>query len=439
MSRNLLLALLAVSAMSGSAVLAQPPSESESQAESEAWGNQTTFTATQLVRWVWENNSGIAERAAAVDVATHRIGPAGSLDDPDFNYSFAPRTFGRPGQGLNQKIEFAQKLPWPGTLKARRAAATHRATAARQDEQTLRLELAAAATSGFAELYFVHRALAIHHDTHALVRDLIAGAQVRYAAGKTSQSDVLQAELERAHLDHHLLALNRMEASARAHVNGLLNRDPGLPLPTANVIPAVLGVPPLADLEKLALAAHPELKRLDAEIAAHESEVTLAEKAFYPDLRFIAGYNSLWDEADKRPILGMSVSVPLNRSKRRQALLGARAGVRQIESRRTNQAAQLLAELAQARAMLVESIDSVTLHEQSLVPLAGEFLAVALADYESGKGGFLTVVTAEKQKLTTEEDLERNRSDALSRLADLELLAGARVAVVREQAQGMAQ
>ena len=183
-------------------------------------------------------------------------------------------------------------------------------------------------------------------------------------------------------------------------------------------------VAPLESLQEFALEAHPEIRALDARIGSQMAQVTVAEKAFWPDLRFTAGYNSLWDEADKRPIIGISINVPLNRSKRKAEVDRANWEVRRSESRLANQRAQLLGELGRARAEVVESIESVKLYENSLLPLADEFLDAALADYQSGAGDFLSVIAAEKHRLTAAEELERNRADYIRRSAELDRWAG---------------
>ncbi len=389
-----------------------------------AVADNANITADQLVGWVLARNPGVVELTAAAEVARLRVEPAGSLDDPTFGYTFAPRTFGREGQGLNQKIEFSQKLPWPGTLAAREAVAEHEATMARKDLATLRLSLAAIAQSAYAEWYFVKRALEIHHETDALLGELRTVAETRYAAGRALQQDVLQAELEQAQLDRHHLQLKRVESSVQAHINALLNRNPTAPLPSPSGVATPKVIPTLADLKSYALATHPELKRLTAKIAAHTAYVTVAEKAFYPDIRFTAGYNSLWDEADKRPVVGLSVNVPLDRRKRRAVLNGAKAEVRRAQSQRENRRAQLLGELARAHAEVRESVEAVTLYETSLLPLAREYLEAALADYQSGTGSFLAVITAEQQKLTTEEAHARSRADVVQHLAELDRWTG---------------
>ncbi len=399
-------------------------------AASAAESDSTVFeehalTPDSLVAMVMQVNPGLAELSAAAKAAAFSVEPAGSLDDPVFSYAFAPRTFGREGQGLNQKIELSQRIPWPGTLAAREQAARSSAVAANESVDALRLHVASLARIAYAEWYFTHRALEIHESTHNLLAELRSVAETRYAAGRALQQDVLQVELEQLHLHRHGLMLTQLKDVARAQINALLNRTPDAPVPEPGTVSTSGGVAPLETLQNYAVQAHPKLRGLDAQIASHEAQVTVAEKALLPDLHFTAGYNSLWDAADKRPIVGISINVPLNRSKRKAEVNRAKWEVRRTQSRLANQRAQLLSELARARAEVIESRESVILYENSLLPLADEFLDAALADYQSGAGDFLSVIAAERHRLTAAEELERNRADYIRRYAELERWAGA--------------
>lgn len=383
-----------------------------------------SFTANDLVAWVWERNPGVGELEAALSVAVERIDPAGSIDEPTFSYAFAPRTSGYESQGLNQNIQISQSIPWPGTLAARRTSAEHQAVVARRDIDVLRLDLAAVAQSAYAEWYYLQRSLAIHHRAHGLLAELRSVAEARYAAGRALQQEVLQAEVELAKLDRHLLELTRIQSSLLAQINAMLNRDPASPLPDVARLDLPTAIPLLNDIETSAVDAHPILERLDAELAARSADVTVAEKAFWPDLRFTAGYNSLWDDPDKRPVVGISINVPLYRSKRRSTLSSAQAEAQRIRWQRVNASVNLLSELAQAHAAVRESMDAVALYESSLLPLTQEYFVAARADYEGGTGSFLAVISAEQQQLETEEGLERSRADLLRHLADLERVSG---------------
>ncbi len=397
---------------------------SATESDSTLFGEHT-LTPDNLVAMVMRVNPGIAELSAAAEAAAFSVEPAGSLDDPVFSYALAPRTFGRAGQGLNQKIELSQSIPWPGTLAAREQAARSSANAANESVDALRLHVAYLARSAFAEWYFTHQALEIHDSTHNLLEELRSVAETRYAAGRALQQDVLQVELEQLHLHRHGLMLTQQKDAARAQINALLNRPPHAHVPEPGSVSTPKSVAPLEILQNYALQEHPELRGLDAQIASYEAHVTVAEKALLPDLRFIAGYNSLWDEADKRPIVGISINVPFNRSKRKAEVSRAKAEVRRTQSRLANQRTQLLGELARARAKVIESLESVQLYENSLLPLADEFLDAALADYQSGAGDFLSVIAAEQHKLTAAEGLERNRADYMRHSAELDRWTGA--------------
>lgn len=408
----------ALLALAAGSVRAAPPSQ-----EHEGPAPGQPLTAESLASWVLTANPGLAALQAAAEAANYRIEPAGSLDDPMLSYGVAPLTAGA-NRSLNQTIDISQKIPWPGTLAARESAARFEAVAAERDVDSLRLQVIAHAKSAYAEWRFIDLALDIHYATQALLDDLLATVQTRYAAGRALKQDVLQAEVERADLKNRLLLLLRQRATVQARINALLNRAPDAPLPAA--APISLQPAPLAleALQPLALAQHPELSRLDAEISASESRVTLAEKAFFPSFQVGVGYNSLWDEIDKRPYFGVSINVPFDRGKRRSELDQARAETRRTKLSLSERRAGLLAALATARAEVIEAQSSVALYQDELVPLAAQYLEAAIADYQSGAGAFLNVITAEQRKLETDLELARVRADYVRRLAELELWAG---------------
>jgi outer membrane protein TolC len=381
------------------------------------------LTAKKLAEWVIKANPGLASLHAAAEAAAYRIDPAGSLDDPRLSYGTAPLTSGS-DTGLDQKIDFSQKIPWPGTLAARESVARHEAVAADRDVDALKLRIIAQTKSAYAEWRFVDEALAIHHATHDLLNDLIATAETRYAVGKALKQDVLQAEVERTNLDNHKLRLIQLQTTIQARINALLNREPDTPLPKAAPI-KLLPIPaPFETLRELALAQHPDLARLDAKILAANSQITLAKKAFFPDFQVGVGYNSLWNDTDKRFVIGASINIPLNRSKRKSELSRARAEERRVELSLVERRANLLADLAQARAEVMEAHESVELYDEKLVPLAKEYLEAAVADYQSGTGAFLNVIIAEQRKLNTMLALARARADYVRRLAELERWTG---------------
>lgn len=387
------------------------------------------LTAEALIAWVLRENAGLDAVEAAAQAAGHRIELAGALDDPMLSLGAAPRSSGR-------SLDFSQRFPWPGTLKAREDVARHEASATDFDVGVERLTLASAAKSAFAEWYFSTRGLEINQRVQSLVEELIATAETRYTAGRASQQDVLQAEVEHAELETQKLELLRAQTAAQARINGLLNRAPDDPLPTAAAIQTPRPALNAEGLGSLALSRHPELRRLDAEIAAAESRVTVARKAFFPDLEIRAGYNEMWADPDMRPMLGVSINVPFDRGKRQAELNRTQAERRRAESTLTDQRSQLIADVARARAEVAEAVEAIEIYEQRLLPLARDYLQAAIGDYQSGTGAFLNVITAEQRRFSTELALERTRADYLQRIAELELLTGGPLEAWAPRSQG---
>lgn len=392
------------------------------------------LTADTLAAWTLQANPGLAAALASAESAAFRIDPAGSLDDPVLSYSAAPNTADSP-RGLQQKLDFSQKIPWPGTLATRQEAARHEAAASDLELDALRLEVIAKAKSAYAEWRYIGQAFEIHHTAASLLDELISVTQTRYAAGRALKQDVLHAQIERTELHKHLLKLRGLRSAVRARINALLNRPPESPLPPAAPIPEPSSPPALASLLEQALARHPELARLDARVAAGESRVVLAEKAFYPDLKLGVSYNEVWDAADKRAMVGVSINLPLDRGKRKAELGSARARVRSAEWALADRRAALLSDLARAHAEVTESRDSVELYRSELLPLADDYLKAALADYRSGSGAFLNVITAEQRLIDTQLAEARARADYARRRAELDLWSAAPTALAEGRAK----
>lgn len=419
--------------VAGVATVAHPTLESSARSPSEPDAAEP-LQLDRLVAQVLAANPSLLAMQAAVREARARVGPAGALADPVLTYQVAPLTAGGalPGRGLNHHIALSQPIPWPGTLGLRAEAASRRADGAAYRMRAARLQVARLARSAYAEWLFLHRALAVNAANQALLERLKESAAARYAAGGGAQQDILRAEREAVHLQHDRLVYQRQRVSVRAQINALLNRPAGAPLPPPAEPINPRDLPPLNQLREVALASHPRLRALQAKQAAAQAGVGLAKKAFYPDFKLLAGYNSLWDPDEKRWTVGASISLPLNRDRRHAELDAARAARQRAEWKLADARAQLAAELTSAYAAVAELRHTIGLYAERLLPLARATLDAALAGYESGSGGFLGVIEAEQAVLQAQLGLARARADYRRHLAALRELAPAAFGAVLE-------
>ena len=391
--------------------------------------NLDALTPQALIAAIEANNPDLRSVAAAAEAAAFRIEPAGALADPTFSYGLAPNSIGS-DIGVRHIGQFSQPLPWPGKRDLRRTIATHRADAAARDFDATRLQLFATAHQAYAEWHYLHRAIEINAATQVLLAELTRVAETRYAAGRALQQDVLQVEVETVLLQERQLELEHDRISLRARINALLNRDPADPLPPPAAIAPPESLPDIQQLRLNAEVGHPEIRRIEAQVAAASSQVDLADKAFLPDFNVSLGYIGTLDPADKRLQVGVSINVPLYRDRRRAELDAASADLRRDQYQLAARRLEILAALESAYTHTHHAIEVIRLYEERLLQLAENNLDAALADYRSGAGQFINVVTAERQLLATEQRYERARADYWRMRAELERAAGGSLAGV---------
>ena len=194
-------------------------------------------------------------------------------------------------------------------------------------------------------------------------------------------------------------------------------------------------LPELKSLRIKALQSRPELKMLLAIIDANKTQMQLAELNYYPDFNISAGYNSLWDNEDKRFTIGVGFNLPLGQVKREAAEKEARAKVKQATWRKTEMEAKIQEEIQIAYARVEESLHVVKLYREQLTPLADEDLNAAKADYQAGKSDFLTLISSEKNRMQTQLQTEQALADAYRRFAELEYAVGSVEAISLEDQQ----
>ncbi len=387
------------------------------------------LSPSQLVAAVLQANPRLEIAQATWQSSIVRIEQETALDDPQFQYSFAPLSIDSQkadGQALDfgQRFEISQKIPFPGKLTLRGRAAEYLAKTKQQDISTLRLLLATQTKSLFADWYFIHQALAINQRNQTLLKEFRDIALSQYSTGQTSKQDVLRAEVEQALLKHQIIVLQRQRKTILAQLNTLLNRPVESPLSWPQKLAEISDLPDFAQLQIRALQSRPELKASEANINAHKTRTDLAALAYYPDLKLSAGYNSLWDNEDKRFNIGLSINIPLDQSKRRSAEQEAKASRQLAHWQKIDLEAKIKEELSVAYAHVEESLHVLRLYRQQLSPLAVDNMAAAKADYQSGKGDFLTLISSEKNTLQTQLQTEQALADVHRRFAELERAVG---------------
>lgn len=412
------------------AVAGHPPAETAAPEPSPAVA--APFAATgplgrfELIAAVLERNPGVEEARLAWRAASERVPQATSLDDPMLAYSLAPLSIASSDVPFGHSLEVRQRLPYPGKLRRMGEVARAEADAFARGIETVRLELATAASMLYDDYYLVHRAREINLEHQRLLEGLKRVATARYAAGEAPQAAPIQAEVEIAHLVHEEMVLATAREVLTARINALLHREPGAPLP-----PPVerLPVPAMAavDEESLAgaaIAARPELERLEAERAARAAAVELRELDRYPDFEAMASYNSMWRETEHQWMVGVGVNLPVWRERIEAGVAEARAELARVESERARLADEVGAEARIAWARLREAHHVLQIYQSRLLPAAADQVRAATTGFETAQVSFLTLIEAERNQRAVALAYEETLADLYRRGAELDRALG---------------
>lgn len=388
-------------------------------APNELFVSDDQIDSRQLIQAVLVRNPSIAAMSSAWQAAKNRIDQVSALDDPMLTYSFAPNTRDLDGQELGQKIQLSQKLPWPGKLSLQEDSARFAADVSQTNIELLQLQLIELSVRSFADWYYIHEALRINLLNQDLWQEFRTIAELKYSTGRASKQDALRAEMEQTKLVHQAIVLQRKQKNILARLNTLLNRNPDEMIPPPVKLPAARLLPTVNHLRQAALDKHPALKALIARQQASEVNVNLAELEYFPDFRINASYNSLWAQEEKRYTVGLGINIPLAQGKRNTRVNEKRALAMQLKWKITEKQAEIAGAIQRAYNSVEESRHVLKLYRNKLLPLAEENLQAARSDYQSGKGGFLNLVSAEKDLIQTQLNQVQAQADYHRRLAML--------------------
>ncbi len=383
------------------------------------FGNQDQLAMKQLIQAVLTRNPSIEAKTLAWQASQSRIKQVSAFDDPMLSYFFAPETQNLKNQDFGQKIQLSQKLPWPGKRELRGDSARYKAKANQKNIESLRLQLIVSSVSAFADWYYIHEAIRINSVNQNLWREFHIIAEVKYSSGRASKQDTLRAEVEQAMLEHQAIVLQRKQRNIQTKINTLLNRIPDKTIPPPADLNKINKLPAVEQLRQLAIESHPEIKFLLAKKQSIKAQLELAEREYYPDFNINAGYNSLWSLDEKRFTIGVSINIPIGQSKRDAKVSEKNAQTLQLQWQIINKQAMIAGAVQRAYNNIEENIHVLALYQNKLLPLAEENLQTSKADYQSGKGNFLDLVSAEKNLIQTQLNQVQAQADYQRHLAML--------------------
>jgi outer membrane protein TolC len=213
-----------------------------------------------------------------------------------------------------------------------------------------------------------------------------------------------------------------------AQMNDLLHRAPELPLPPPpQVLPPISteGRPLVArQLAEQAAQRRPEIAATQQQAQAQQARAERAELESYPDLTLSTSYNSMWDMAQHRWMVGVGLNLPIQTERRAAAADEARAMSAQF-----SRDAERLSDAARTRVFIAlkqlqESQHISKLYEERFLPLARDQVSAARTGFITSQNPFMAVVEAEKNLRALELDYQKARAEQDRHQGELEIALG---------------
>jgi len=404
---------------------------------SPAWAEDSTGREDplrSLVQEALERNPDLASLLSSAEAKEKRILPAGSLPDPmlslafsnlpvdDFTFDKEPMT--------SRDIGIVQAIPFPGKRSLKEEIARLEALQAADRVESLRNLVRFRVKKSFFLLLQNREVTRLTEKNKALLGELLAVANSRYAVGKAPQQDLFKAQVEISRLENMLIALRKRRVNLLADLNTLRDRPVGTPvdLPSSYPVPEVL----LSEEELLDIAkeSNPDLKKAGDAVKQKETALALARKGILPNFQVGAAYKFREDARNgtERPdffsaAVGISLPIWYGRKQDKEVeaavrdLSSMQSGYRNAWNAVRNRVRDITADVTALTA-------SLSLFDTGLLPQARESVASSLSAYQVGKVEFTSVLLGQIALFQQEIEREKTEQGLSVRVAQLELVVG---------------
>jgi cobalt-zinc-cadmium efflux system outer membrane protein len=261
--------------------------------------------------------------------------------------------------------------------------------------------------------------IAILNDNLRLVEELRKRIQVRVEVGEAGRLELVRADTEVATARtaanngrlYYLTALSQLRAAIGMAPDAELNPEGSLEPPGP--------MAPLADLRAEALAKHPALAVLRAEVRRAEARLEYEKSQRRPQPSVVAQVDVPPDVPIYR--FGVSIPVPLW-NKREGPIAEAVADVRLKQAITQSRQIQLLGGLETAYGRYQTATQQLQAYEQGILREAEAAVRAAEVAYQLGERGIVEVLDAQRALRTVRLDFLNAQYDRQAALVDLDEL-----------------
>lgn len=261
-------------------------------------------------------------------------------------------------------------------------------------------------------------------------------ADARYKNGLASQSDLLKAKVEYSNSELALIRARNAKLAAMGSLNTLLGNSASNPISiidnletsTYQKLNDTLSLQKnITELVETAYQNRPEIVKLKSQMNAQQSYLTIARSEYFPTLSLDANYNYAGETtADLRAnsFVGLSLNYPIFNGFSSEAKVDEeKIMLKNLEQQDLSLRNQIILEIWNAYLSVKESVELID-NTKIFYENALENLRIAEGEYKEGVGSMLSLVDAQTNLVTAEENYIQALADYGISVASLKRVAG---------------
>jgi outer membrane protein, heavy metal efflux system len=317
-----------------------------------------------------------------------------------------------------------QELPGKGKRAARTLVAQRDAEISQQLIAVRANEILSDLRQAYVDLAFTRKAFDVYAQQTNLLQEITETATLRYAAGEGVQHHTVVALVDVAGVEKERIAAEARAQTTEARLNTLLGRSPSQPVEPLDPVVSTLQV---NEAEQLALARHPDVAMVEAEVAREEAELERLRGERRPDYVVGGGYMLVPGEAGAWTARAGIIwpNAPWSRGRLNAAIDLQSKRVEAAKARRAVIAAQLREGIREAVVRLNAAERHVRLIESTVLPQIEHAFELTRLAYATGEGPFTDILETRRMLLSTQLEYLEVQANVARARADLETAAGA--------------
>lgn len=376
-------------------------------ADTEA-SNCEKISLNAAIDYALNHNLDIKGNRINVDIAKNNIKAAGKLKNPSLNsyYNLGKAATDNPNYiGILFPIEIAKR-------GARKRLAKSDFELTKGNIALAELNLRLDVRQAYVDLVAAKSYLKILKEQRKLLQELLAVAQLKYAAGAVPQMDVLHAKMTLNQITIQVNSANTAVCVARYNFNRILNSlnydSEEDYLPTQNDFISLLTpksidkMPCLSEVEEVAVQKRLDLKNAKKNIEIAQKNLTLVIRQKVPDIEIGGGYMAVPAQmatsdtfSQGTYVMGNITNIPLLYQYSPE-IKNARLQVEQKHIAYDSLTKQVFMDVHSVYDEFITAQDNLNYYNDILLSESGQFLEMAKRSYQVGKTNITDLIFIEQ-------------------------------------------